>query len=233
MMIIALAVSIPVVVVALVGSIIDAAGSSYFKTFACINSDMQLSGYSNLYANATYCYNKKVGFNNYTSNPNPTTYNCYCSDNSNNCLYLNTKFQSRCNLIFSRYSPTLTAGSIFDFLAFLSILTFSIITCCSVCCPQNFRENYAMDPYYSGGSNPNSGPIVYGGAHPTAVATVGKQPVVYGTVVSPHDGSTGSQTEIYGKPIQPTPAYTATSSNGNGAIVYGNVVHPPPGGIRY
>ena len=228
-MTIALCVSIPVVIVALVGSIIDAAGSNYFKkNLACTNGNGQLSGYSNLFSNATYCYNKKVGFNNYTTTPNPTTYNCYCADNINDCIYLNTKYQSRCNLIFSTYSPTLTVGSVFDFLAFLAILTFSIITCCSVCCPQNFRENDVINPYAG------TYPVVYGvgGVNTAAVATasVGKQPVVYGTVVPP-DGTQQGQTELYGKAVQP--AYSPTVTGG---VVYGNVVQPPPpaaGDIRY
>lgn len=222
MMTIALAVSIPVVIIAIIGSSIDSIGSGYFKKVACTNNDGQLSGYSSLYHNATYCYDKQILFNNYTTTPNPKTYNCYCSDIAHNCLYLNTKYSSQCTLIFSTYLPTLTAGSIFDFFAWVSILIFSIITCCSVCCPQNFREYNAQDPF--------GPPPVYSYGQPTvAVASTGMQPVVYGTAVTVTGApATGNETELYGKPVQ---GY-ATSIAPSGGVVYGTVT-PPPSAVKY
>lgn len=187
--------SIVLVIIVGVGSSIDAAGATFFSSVlqACVeNRSGSFSGHSQYFTNATYCYSLK------SSAQTPETYDCYCTDTNYHCYYYDG--QPKCSLIFTEFAPLISATAWFEAFTFFTVLTLSIISCCAVCCPNNFKEP-TLPPlrthtvtggfpishvdwehsgsYDFGYGNGHSGPTVVSvHTHPHAEASVGNKNTV-------------------------------------------------------
>jgi hypothetical protein len=136
--------------------------------------------------NATYCYDKTV--------TTSTTYDCSCTDVNDYCVYFNGP--TDCNLIFQSYSHALTAAAWFDWLTFLLILTLSIISCCSTCCPANFGR---FPSHQSNTIIPAPTVVYYSDSNQSPVYT----------------GETSESTIVYAQATSDRGSFTTGAYNGN------------------